>query len=93
MKRKKLILLLFILLVTLAFAGPPPYLVDYVYDGDSVRIETGQRVRYAGINAPVAGCLHRRFGCIKSVVFIEGPTEPLYEPAIAASKVKKPSST
>ena len=52
MKHKNLILLLLISLVALAFAKKPYYLVKYVYDGDTILIETGQKVRYVGINAP-----------------------------------------
>ncbi|MBW1998136.1 MAG: thermonuclease family protein [Deltaproteobacteria bacterium] len=52
MKRKNLILLVICLFLSLAFVRKERVFVKYVYDGDTILLETGQRVRYAGIDAP-----------------------------------------
>lgn len=45
-------LLLLILAVCLALGNAVRHRVKYVYDGDTVQLENGQRLRYLGINAP-----------------------------------------
>ncbi|MBW2063975.1 MAG: thermonuclease family protein [Deltaproteobacteria bacterium] len=52
MKRKNLIPLVLCLLLPLGFVSKERLFVKYVYDGDTILLETGERVRYAGIDAP-----------------------------------------
>lgn len=53
-------LLLLILLVCLAQGNAIRHRVKYVYDGDTVQLENGQRLRYLGINAPEVRHGHRK---------------------------------
>ncbi|MBW1768814.1 MAG: hypothetical protein JRJ65_17420 [Deltaproteobacteria bacterium] len=53
MKRKNFIILLFIALICLSFTRPSYHLVKSVYDGDTILIETGEKVRYLGIDVPL----------------------------------------
>jgi len=56
MKRKNLIILFFIALISLSSTISLSYhLVKRVYDGDTILIETGEKVRYLGIDAPEIG--------------------------------------
>lgn len=55
MKRKNLIIFLLIVFITLSFTHPPYSLVKFVYDGDTILIDTGEKVRYLGIDAPEIG--------------------------------------
>lgn len=56
MKRKNLIILFFIALISLSSTSSLSYhLVKRVYDGDTILIETGEKVRYLGIDAPETG--------------------------------------
>jgi micrococcal nuclease len=52
MKRKNLIIVIFLVCQTFAYAQPLHHRVTYVFDGDTILIDTGQRVRYVGIDAP-----------------------------------------
>jgi len=42
----------FIFLMTLCGASPRGHRVTFVYDGDTVRLETGAQIRYVGIDCP-----------------------------------------
>ena len=55
MKDKNLIMLLFIALIPLSFTPLLYHCVTFVYDGDTVLMDTGERVRYLGIDAPEIG--------------------------------------
>ena len=55
MKRKYLIIVLCLACIHLAFSGPAHHLVRFVYDGDTILVEGGERVRYLGIDAPEMG--------------------------------------
>lgn len=55
MKDKNLIMLLFIALFTLSLTRPLYHGITFVYDGDTVLMDTGERVRYLGIDAPEIG--------------------------------------
>lgn len=55
MKRKSLIIVIFLVCQTSAYAQVSHHRVKYVFDGDTILIDTGQRVRYAGIDAPEIG--------------------------------------
>lgn len=50
---KKLLLLLLLLITSCTVEGP--YLVTNVVDGDTLDIETGERIRLSGINTPEKG--------------------------------------
>jgi len=51
----KRILILLILLLTSCSTLEGPYLVTNVIDGDTLDIETGERIRLSGINTPETG--------------------------------------
>lgn len=51
----KLVLLLIIAFSTLSFTHKDFYKVKYVYDGDTILLITGAKVRYLGIDAPEIG--------------------------------------
>ena len=51
MKHKNLIILIFIAFITLSFSQTS-YRIKYIYDGDTVMLHTGKRLRYLGIDAP-----------------------------------------
>lgn len=55
MKRKSLIIVLFIVFITLSFSSFAYDRVKYAVDGDTVLMETGRPVRYLGIDAPELG--------------------------------------
>ena len=55
MKRKSLIIVIFLVCQTLAYAQATHHRVRYVFDGDTILLDTGQRVRYVGIDAPEIG--------------------------------------
>ncbi len=55
MNRKNLLPFLFIALLGLSFGHPTNELVKSVYDGDTILLETGEKVRYLGIDAPEIG--------------------------------------
>lgn len=55
MKRKSLIIIIFLVCQTFAYAQPSHHRVKYVYDGDTILIDSGERVRYVGIDAPEIG--------------------------------------
>jgi micrococcal nuclease len=55
MKRKSLIIVIFLFCQTLAYAHASNHRVRYVFDGDTILLDTGQRVRYVGIDAPEIG--------------------------------------
>ena len=55
MKRKNIIIILFIAFIGLSFAHPSSFRVKYIFDGDTILLETGQHVRYIGIDAPEMG--------------------------------------
>ena len=52
MKFKKLIILLSIIFISLSWAHSQYHFVTSVYDGDTILIDTGEKVRYLGIDAP-----------------------------------------
>lgn len=54
MKLKNLIFLS-MPLITLSFTHPLYHLVKFVYDGDTILLDTGEKVRYSGIDAPEIG--------------------------------------
>ncbi len=49
---KKIFLILFILLFCLALRPTGFHIVKFVYDGDTILLENGVKVRYLGIDAP-----------------------------------------
>ncbi len=55
MKRKNLIIFLFIAIITLSFTHSPYGLVKFVFDGDTILLDTDEKVRYLGIDAPEIG--------------------------------------
>lgn len=55
MKRKNLIIVLFIAFISLSFSPLAYDKVKYILDGDTVLLETGRLVRYLGIDAPELG--------------------------------------
>jgi micrococcal nuclease len=55
MNHKNLIILIFIALIGLAPSQKPSYSTKFVYDGDTILINTNQKVRYLGIDAPEIG--------------------------------------
>ena len=55
MRHKNLIILFFIVFLSIAYAEPSFYSVKYVYDGDTILIDNGEKVRYLGIDAPEMG--------------------------------------
>ena len=55
MKLQGLILLLLSGIAVSAFAGARVSLVKYVFDGDTVLMASGEKVRYIGIDAPEVG--------------------------------------
>jgi micrococcal nuclease len=55
MKRKSLIIIIFLVCQTSAYAQPFYHRVKYVFDGDTILIDTRQSVRYVGIDAPEIG--------------------------------------
>ncbi len=52
MNRKNLFQVLLIGFISLSFAHSAYNRVQYVYDGDTILLETGEKVRYLGIDAP-----------------------------------------
>ena len=52
MKRKNLIIFLFIAIITLSSTHYPYGLVKFVFDGDTILLDTDEKVRYLGIDAP-----------------------------------------
>ncbi|UCB48932.1 MAG: thermonuclease family protein [Deltaproteobacteria bacterium] len=52
MNRKNLLGILLIGFISLSFAHSAYNKVQSVYDGDTILLETGEKVRYLGINAP-----------------------------------------
>jgi len=55
MKHKNIIIVLFIAFIGLSAASPSSHRVKYVFDGDTILLETGEHVRYIGIDAPEMG--------------------------------------
>ncbi|MBW1768080.1 MAG: thermonuclease family protein [Deltaproteobacteria bacterium] len=55
MRKKFLLILLFIAFVGLSAARSPYHHVKSVYDGDTILIDTNEKVRYLGIDAPEMG--------------------------------------
>lgn len=55
MKRKSLLTLSLICLISLSSMPSPDGMVKWVYDGDTILLTTGQKVRYVGIDAPEMG--------------------------------------
>lgn len=55
MKRKSLLTLSLICLISLSLTPSHDGTVKWVYDGDTILLTTGQRVRYLGIDAPEMG--------------------------------------
>jgi micrococcal nuclease len=55
MKRKSYLIIIIVSLITLGFAHPPYYNVKHVIDGDTILLETDEKVRYLGIDAPEIG--------------------------------------
>lgn len=52
MSRKNLLEILFIGFICLSFTQATYNRVKFVYDGDTILLETGEKVRYLGIDAP-----------------------------------------
>ena len=52
MKRKSYLIIIIVSLMSLGFAHPPYYSVKHVMDGDTILLETGEQIRYLGIDAP-----------------------------------------
>lgn len=48
-------MLLLIIFITLSLTHSPYFHVKFVYDGDTILIDTGKKVRYVGIDAPEIG--------------------------------------
>jgi len=55
MKRKSYLIIIIVSLITFGFAHPPYHQVKHVIDGDTILLETGEQVRYLGIDAPEFG--------------------------------------
>ena len=55
MNRKNLLPLLFTALLGLSLSHPTHELVKFVYDGDTILLKTGEKVRYLAIDAPEIG--------------------------------------
>ena len=55
MGHDKLIILLFIAFFNVSYTNVPLYTVKYVYDGDTILLHNGEKVRYLGIDAPEMG--------------------------------------
>ncbi len=55
MKRKSLFTLIIICVISLSSTPVQDCTVKWVYDGDTILLRTGQRVRYVGIDAPEIG--------------------------------------
>jgi endonuclease YncB( thermonuclease family) len=55
MKRKSYLIIIIVSLITLGFAHPPYHTVKHVIDGDTILLETGEHVRYLGMDAPEFG--------------------------------------
>lgn len=55
MRHKNLIILAFVVFFNLFYTNAPLYSVKYVYDGDTILIHNGEKVRYLGIDAPEMG--------------------------------------
>lgn len=55
MNKKKLIVIFSIPIFLLGLAGPSIAPVKFVYDGDTILLGTGEKVRYLGIDAPEIG--------------------------------------
>jgi len=55
MKRKNLLTLIITCLISLSLTPVQDCAVKWVYDGDTILLQTGQRVRYVGIDAPEIG--------------------------------------
>jgi endonuclease YncB( thermonuclease family) len=51
----KLIILLFIAFFNVSYTNAPLYTVKYVYDGDTILLHNGEKVRYLEIDAPEMG--------------------------------------
>lgn len=71
----------FALALLLALAGSavpaPPAQVARVLDGDTVRLESGERVRYLGINAPEAGERYAAEATARNAALVLGRTVTL----------------
>ena len=52
MNRKNLLQILLIAFISLSFAFSAYNRVQFVYDGDTILLKTGEKVRYLGIDAP-----------------------------------------
>ena len=54
MRRNYLILIIVLIMASggLSFAPEPYHLVKTVFDGDTIQLDSGEKVRYLGINAP-----------------------------------------
>jgi micrococcal nuclease len=55
MKISRLLTLLLIAVIGLSFSHPPYERTKAVYDGDTILLESGMKVRYLGIDAPEMG--------------------------------------
>ena len=55
MNRKNLLVILLIGSPSLSFTHSTHDRVEIVYDGDTILLETGKKVRYLGIDAPEVG--------------------------------------
>lgn len=55
MKRKDLITTLILIFFALSLGASPSLLIKHVYDGDTVVLTSGEKVRYLGIDAPEIG--------------------------------------
>lgn len=55
MRRKDLIIVLLAAFIGLSFTQEAYRRVGTVFDGDTIRLESGEKVRYLGINAPEIG--------------------------------------
>ena len=55
MRRIRLLTLLMIAIIGLSFTHPPYERTKAVYDGDTILLENGMKVRYLGIDAPEMG--------------------------------------
>jgi endonuclease YncB( thermonuclease family) len=60
MNHKNLIIFIFVALIGLASSQKALYSIKFVYDGDTILLNTGQKVRYLGIDAPEIGCGERK---------------------------------
>ena len=56
MKRRSYLIVIILSLMSLGLAHPAYYSVKHVMDGDTILLETGEQIRYLGIDAPE--CAH-----------------------------------